>query len=97
MSVGAFPELPITNLDKDAMPFRIHKTLRLWVEAACEEGYLRKASDKEIAEILHGYELDGDAMRSLNRRGEVIWKATPEFLDKLADLEAEANAEEAEM
>jgi hypothetical protein len=33
-------------------------------------------------------------MRSLNRRGQVVWKATPEMLEKLADAEAEADAEE---
>ena len=79
------------------MPFRIHKALRDWVEESCEEGNLRKASDTEVAAILQAFERQGDAMRSLNRRGEVIWKATPDFMDKLADAEAEALDEEAEM
>ena len=79
------------------MPFRIHKTLRDWVEESCEEGNLRKASDAEVAAILQAFERQGDAMRSLNRSGEIIWRATPDFLDKLADAEAEALDEEAEM
>ena len=76
------------------MPFRIHKNLRLSVEASCEEQDLRKASDAEVAGILRQCERCGDAMRSLNRRGQVVWKATPEMLEKLADAEAEADAED---
>jgi hypothetical protein len=79
------------------MPFRIHKNLRLSVEAACEEQDLRQADDKEIAAILLQFEKRGDAMRSLNRRGKVIWKATQQLLDELASAEAEADAEEANM
>jgi hypothetical protein len=32
----------------------------------------------------------GDAMRSLDRKGRVAWKATPRMLTKLADAEQEA-------
>ena len=84
MTVGTFPEFPTNNLEKEAMPFRIHKNLRLSVEATCEEQDLRKADDKEIAAILRQFEQRGDAMRSLNRRGQVVWKATPGMLEKLA-------------
>jgi hypothetical protein len=79
------------------MPFRIHKNLRLSIEVACEEQDLRKASDAEVAEILRGCERCGDAMRSINRRGNVIWKATQQLLDELASAEAEADADDAEM
>jgi hypothetical protein len=33
------------------------------------------------------------AMRSLNRRGQVVWKASPQMLERLADAEAEVEAE----
>lgn len=79
------------------MPFRIHKNLRLWVESGCEEQDLRKADDKEVAAILRECERCGDAMRSINRRGQLIWRATPQLLDELASAEAEANADEAEL
>ena len=32
-------------------------------------------------------------VRSLNRRGQVVWKASPQMLDRLADAEAEVEAE----
>jgi hypothetical protein len=30
---------------------------------------------------------------ALNRRGQVVWKASPQMLDRLADAEAEVEAE----
>ena len=94
MPGGAFPEFPTNNLEKPAMPFRMSRTLRFLVEVECDQQDLRKADDKEIAAILQVFEQRGDAMRSLNRRGQVVWKATPEMLEKLADAEAEADAED---
>jgi hypothetical protein len=32
----------------------------------------------------------GDAMRYLNAKGEISWKATPRMLTRLADAEQEA-------
>ena len=75
------------------MPFRMSRTLRFWVEAECEEQDLRMADDREVAAILRKYEGCGDAMRSINRRGQVIWKASPQMLEKLADAEREVEAE----
>jgi hypothetical protein len=79
------------------MPFRMSRTLRFWVEVECDQQDLRQADDKEIAAILLQFEKRGDAMRCLNRRGKVIWKATQQLLDELASAEAEADAEEANM
>jgi hypothetical protein len=76
------------------MPFRMSKTLRFWVEVECEEQDLTQANDSEVAAILREYEQCGDAMRSLNRRGQVVWKATPEMLERLADAEKEADEED---
>lgn len=78
------------------MPFLMSRILKFWVEAECEGQDLPKADDREIAAILREFERCGDAMRSLNHRGQVIWKATPEMLERLADAEEEADAEEAE-
>jgi hypothetical protein len=93
MSVGAFVELSTNNLEESAMPFRISKTLRFWVEVETEYQDLRKADDKEVAAILQEFEACGEAMRSLNRRGKVVWKASPQMLDRLADAEAGVEAE----
>jgi hypothetical protein len=94
MSVGAFSEIATNNLKKPAMPFRMSRELKFWVEVECELQDLRKTNDKEVAAILREHERRGDAMRSLNRRGQVVWKATPQMLERLADAEKEADAEE---
>jgi hypothetical protein len=94
MSVDAFAELANNNLEKPTMPFRMSRTLRFWVEVECDQQDLTQANDSEVAAILREFEQSGDAMRSINRRGQVIWKATPEMLDRLADAEKEAEAED---
>ena len=75
------------------MPFRMSRTLRFWVEAECDRQDLRQADDNEIAAILQSFEECGNAMRSLNRRGEVVWKATPQLVQELAAAENEVEAE----
>ena len=94
MSVGAFAELATNNLEKRAMPFRMSRELKFWVEVECGQQDLRRADDREIAAILREHERRGDAMRSLNRRGQIVWKATQQMLERLADAEAEADAED---
>jgi hypothetical protein len=79
------------------MPFRMSRTLRFWVEVECDQQDLTQADDREVAGILGQFEKRGDAMRCLNRRGKVMWKATQQLLDELASAEAEADAEEANM
>jgi len=92
--VGAFPELATNKLEKLQMPFRMSRTLRFWVEVECDQQDLTQANDSEVAAILREFEGCGDAMRSLNLRGEVVWRATPQMLERLADAEAEADAED---
>jgi hypothetical protein len=94
MLIGAFVETATNNLEKLQMPFRMSRILRFWVEVECDQQDLTQANDSEVAAILREFERSGDAMRALNRRGQVIWKATPEMLDRLADAEAEADAED---
>jgi hypothetical protein len=72
------------------------KTLRFWI--ACEYANRREGSPKIegselLSEILCEFEASGDAMRFLNRSGEIIWKATPRMLQRLADAEREVKAE----
>ena len=75
------------------MPFRISRPLRLEVEILCSRKNLRQATDREIAGILQMFERQGDAMRTLNKRGDVVWKATPQLLEELAGMKREAEAE----
>jgi hypothetical protein len=54
---------------------------------------IRRAAPKKtelIPGILREFEEAGDAMRYLNTKGEIAWKATPGMLSRLADAEQEA-------
>jgi hypothetical protein len=68
------------------------KTLRFWVDCSYEGKRHENANCKRaelIAEILREYEGSGDAMRYLDPKGQIAWKATPFMLQKLADAERE--------
>jgi hypothetical protein len=75
------------------MRFRMTKVLRFWVE--CEYQRIKKhaigrSRTELIPEILRKFEEAGDAMRYLNTKGEIAWKASPGMLSRLADAEQEA-------
>ena len=64
------------------MKLRMDRTLRFWVDVAYENiksDHPKLTKRQLIAEILHQYQERGDAMRCLNKRGRVTWKATPRF------------------
>ena len=75
------------------MKFRMDKTLRFWVDCSYEDKR-HENSDRTraqlIAEILREYEQCGDAMRHLNAKNQISWKASPWMLSRLADAEREA-------
>jgi hypothetical protein len=74
------------------MKFRMEKTLRFWVDCSYEDKKHENANlprAKLIAEILREYERHGDAMRYLNAKGQLSWKATPWMLSRLADAQRE--------
>jgi hypothetical protein len=79
------------------MKFRMTKVLRFWVDVEYERikndhpGSLRT---ELLAQILRKFEEAGEAMRYLNTKGEVAWKATPGMLMRLADAEREARDDE---
>jgi hypothetical protein len=65
---------------------------------AYEDGRLRRIGgfpDRErvFAEALADLESDGDAMRYLNSKGRIAWKATPDLRDYLNDLKLDAEAD----
>lgn len=74
------------------MTLRMSKTLRFWVEceyADRQEGTRDKSGSEIISEILREYEAHVDAMRYLDHKGRVAWKATARMLTRLADMERE--------
>jgi hypothetical protein len=75
-----------------SMKLRMDKTLRFWVDCSYE-GKRRESASRTrtelIAEILREYERCGDAMRYLNAKGQIAWKASPWMLSRLADAERE--------
>jgi hypothetical protein len=46
-----------------------------------------------FADVLAELEVAGDAMRYLDRKGHIAWKATPSLRDYLLDLQRDAEAE----
>ena len=46
-----------------------------------------------FAEALADLESQGDAMRYLNSKGRIAWKATPDLRDYLNDLKLDAEAD----
>jgi hypothetical protein len=74
------------------MRLRMDKTLRFWVDCSYEDKRHESANRTRaqlVAEILHEYEQCGDAMRHLNAKGQIAWKASPWMLSRLADAERE--------
>jgi hypothetical protein len=75
------------------MKLRMEETLRFWVDAAYEHikrEHRNLTKRQLVAQVLRKYEERGDAMRCLNRRGRITWKASPRFLTMLADAERDA-------
>ena len=74
------------------MKIRMDKTLRFWVDCSYEDTRHKnsnRARAKLIPEILSAYEASGDAMRYLNAKGQIAWKASPWLVSRLADAERE--------
>ena len=80
------------------MKFRMDKIVRELVEESWE--WARLGRDREFVdrdevfmEALIALESDGDAMRYLNSRGRIAWKATPDLRNYLNDLKLDAEAD----
>jgi hypothetical protein len=75
------------------MNFRMSKVLEFWVDVEYQrikKHVPGRPITELIAQILRKFEEAGDAMRFLNTKGEIAWKATPGMLSRLADAEQEA-------
>jgi hypothetical protein len=80
------------------MKLRMDKIIRELVEEAWEWGHLgrdRDSADKSrvFSETLADLESSGDAMRYLDSKGRIAWKATPDLRDYLNDLKLDAEAD----
>jgi hypothetical protein len=81
------------------MKFQMDRTLRFWVDVAIEHIKLNHDSLTKrqlVAQILRKYEQRGDALRSLDKQGKIVWKASPRFLMMLADAERDAQEDPAD-
>jgi hypothetical protein len=81
------------NAGNSTMKIRMDKTLKFWVHVAYEHLKLdhpNLTKRQLVAYTLREYQERGDAMRCLNKRGRIVWKASPRFLSMLADAEREA-------
>jgi hypothetical protein len=79
------------------MKFRMTKVLRFWVDVEhyrIKNDHPDRPRTELIARILRLFEEAGDAMRYLNPKGKIAWKATPGLLTRLADAEQEARDDE---
>jgi hypothetical protein len=74
------------------MKFRLSDNLRFWVDVEYQRIKKHRPGctrDELIAQILAKFEEVGEAMRYLNTKGEIAWKATPGMLARLANAEQE--------
>ena len=78
------------------MKLQMDKTLNFWIDVAYEAikwDHANLTKRQLLAHILREYESRGDAMRYLNVKGKIAWKATPSFLNRIADAERDAQDE----
>jgi hypothetical protein len=81
------------NAGNSAMKIQMDRTLRFWVDVAYEHikrDHVNLTKRQLLVHVLREYERRGDAMRCLNERGRIFWKASPRFLSMLSDAEHDA-------
>jgi hypothetical protein len=80
------------------MKFRMDKIVREIVQECWEWDRLRRDRDPldknhVFSDVLIQMESEGDAMRYLDSKGDIAWKATPDLRDYLNDLKLDAEAD----
>ena len=76
------------------MPFRMSRTLRFEVEIDCKSNNRFIFKDRDVAAILLRMEEDGDAMRCVNKRGQLVWRLTPDYISELEQEKKDCLREE---
>jgi hypothetical protein len=72
---------------------RMSTTLPFWVHCEYDrrnDERLDRTKSQLLGEILREFEEAGYAMRYLNSKGQIAWKATARLLTRLADAEQQA-------
>jgi hypothetical protein len=75
------------------MKLLVDETLRFWIDVAADhiKSVNPNLSRRQlVAHVLREYESCGNSMRCLDKRGRIIWKASPRFLSALDDAERDA-------
>jgi len=80
------------------MKFRMDNIIRELVEEAWERARIGRTRDfvdknRVFSEALVELESAGDAMRFLDRKGRLAWKASPDLRDHLRNLRLDAEAD----
>ena len=80
------------------MPILMDQFLTEYADHAYEAARLGRngvhpARDRVSAGMLIELEAAGDAMRYVNPRGQIAWKATPQLRNYLSDLQLDAEAD----
>ena len=80
------------------MKLLMDKILRQYADQAYETARLgrndlHRPHEQVSAEVLAELEATGDAMRYVNPRGQIAWKATPNLRQYLKDLQLDAEAD----
>jgi hypothetical protein len=84
--------------DRTVMPILVDEILQEVADQAFEVARLRRngvplSRERVSAEMLLELEVTGDAMRFVDAKGRIAWKATPQLRDYLMDLQRDAEAD----
>jgi hypothetical protein len=82
----------------NASKFKMDKIIRELVQESWEWARIGRDRDpmdksRVFSETLADLESQGDAMRYLDSKGRIAWKATPDLRDYLNDLKVDAEAD----
>jgi hypothetical protein len=83
----------ILRRSESIVKLQMDEILQFWVDVALEHiksNHANLTKRQLVAQILRKYEQRGDALRSLDKQGKIVWKASPRFLSMLADAERDA-------
>jgi hypothetical protein len=85
---GTLKECPSPR--EGAMKLHMDEPLLFWIDEDKKYEKANRTRAELIAEILREYERHGDAMRYLNVKGKIAWKASSWMLLRRADVVREA-------
>jgi hypothetical protein len=74
------------------MKLHLNPILKFWIDVERESrrNVMPRAKTEAIVQILREWEAQGNAMRYVGQGGQICWKATPKFLDRVCDAKLDA-------